>query len=298
MTTTTLEGNPAIRWECTGEEYHADPSLGQSSLKLFLTDPEQYHAEHVAHSALPREATASQQFGLDLERLIFFGETPGVLIPDNVLAPSNRNGKVILSKRGDAWEQFKAETIAEHGPDVRMMRVGEWQEKVVPLLMARDQLRQHEKANALLYGDGEVHVAFRWTDSRTGIACKAQLDFLSTCSSVPLAGDLKTAMAVHASAFKRAVNNFGYHVQGWWYREAVRQWCGETLPFVFVVIKNKPSYSVETYELDASWLDLAETKVRRGLDLLAEARESNTWHTPTHGRIIKLDPPKWAFYEE
>lgn len=288
----------ATRWICTGEEYHSDPGLGQSSLKAFLTDPEHFYAQQVARTAERSGPTASQQFGLDFERLVFFGETPGVLIPDEVLASSTREGKTILSRRGPAWTEWRDRMIEQHGEGVRLMRQDEWDSSVVPLLLGRDKLRAHDRANKLIYGAGQPHLALRWVDELTGIPCKCQLDMLHGPADDPrVIVDLKTAVATNPREFQRAVINFGYHIQAWWYRNAVERWTGRRLPFVFVVVKNKPSFCVETFDLDEDWFELAEVKVRAAMQRLRQAYDEGKWTTSTHGHVVTLKPPRWAYYE-
>lgn len=278
-------------WECSSEEYHAEHRVSQSGLKQFAADPQEYRRRYIEGEQEP--PSTSQQFGLDVEELVFYGRPPGILIPDEVLSVTRRGDKEILTRRGSAWEQWRAEAIAEHGEGVALLRRDEWASRVEPVERARDNLRRHAMAERLLWGPGRAHPAIRWTDPGTGLRCKAQLDRVYGDPPRILL-DLKTARAVDEQGFHAAVANFGYDIQHAWYRRAWAAVTGERLPFVFVVVKNSPSYSAECYELDDEWLPPAEQWIDERLTELAYAYEHDAWDTPTHGRIIKLKPRGWA----
>lgn len=286
-------------WHCTAEEYHADASLSQSKIKAFLRNPEGYYEQYVAQTSLPTATPKHFVFGTDFERLLFYGETPGVLIPIEVLSHSERNGKDVYSRRGTAWKEFEDRMKATHGEDVRLLTPAEWQQDILPLLIARDKLREHDAAKKLVYGQGFPHAAFRWEDD-TGLPCKCQLDMLHGYdpeggSEPKIIVDVKTAADSSPAAFSKAIGNFGYHLQACWYREAVRQWCGKTLPFVFVVSQSKPPYTCEVYELTPDWYTIAETQIRTAIDAILKCQETNHWHRETHGQIVPLNPMPWDY---
>lgn len=280
------------RLECRAgtREYHEYDAVSQSGLKLFADDPGQYRDRYVLHLGPDRTPSASMQWGLDFENLVFWNQIPGVLIPREVLAVSQRDGKEVLTRRGAAWEEWKERKIAEFGPDVRMLRDDEWDATVAPLLTARDALLAHPRAARAL--DGEPQVGLAWTDDVTGLPCKCQMDLVCR---FPMLADLKTAADSDPEAFTRAVLNFRYHWQAWWYREAWKRYTGETRPFLFIVVKSSPSYTVETYDLHADWYALAEVQVRDTMERLARAYANNEWRTPTFGKVVTLKPPKWAY---
>ncbi len=300
----------AERWDCTGEVYHADTSVSQSGIKLFLKDPGQYLGQYVDQTEPSSSATPSQQFGLDVERHLFFGELPKrenvIEIPDDVLQSVTfktgaKAGTTELQKRGEMWHAWQA----AQDPDAKLLRSHEmqpirdvYQAKVDLMMRVADSVKSHDRARKLVFGQGIPHIAFRWTDEATGLPCKCQIDMLHCTPSdnvePKMIVDVKTAKDATPKGFMKAVSNFGYHLQAWWYREAVRLWCGIELPFVFVVIKNEPSYHVECYILPDEWMDLAERKIRYGLKAIADCQSRSNWTSPTHGRIVMLDtPPPW-----
>jgi hypothetical protein len=268
-----------------GAEYHRAEGLSQSMLKVFREDPERFFELYVSRVvADASEPTDSQRFGLALERLVFYGETGHKLIPPDVL---NEQGH----RKGGRWTEFKNRMEQEHGPGVSLLTIDEWDKKVGPVMTACDKLREHPRASKLLWGQGDPHVAYFWTDEQTGLRCKCQLDILSSRGIIV---DLKAMASVSARDFASSVYEYGYHWQAWWYQQAVRRATGETMPFVFVCAKNKPSHHAECYELGADWMRLAELEIRRSLADLKAAYDTGDWHSATHGDVTVLNPPSWV----
>jgi len=273
--------------DMASEDYHALPRISQSAIKLFQTDPGKYHARYVLGE---QPTTKPKHFiwGQDFENLIFDNHLPGVVIPQDVLARSERDGKPVYSRRGPAFNEFVERMTAEHGPDVRLLKQEEWERDIQPLLLARDQLRSHVKASKLL--DGTRHQVALWDDEETGLPCKAQFDVISRFGTIT---DLKTAASAAPEEFNRSVFKFGYHKQAAWYRRAYQRVTGERRPFAFVVVQSSPSYFCEAYTLSDDWLELGEQQVTAGLRRLADAKASDNWHSDTWGQVVELRPLPW-----
>lgn len=280
--------NPATRVEIDPEAYHQMPGVSQSMIKAFVDDPGNYRTRYVLGEVPAGGEARHFEWGHDFENLVFYDRIPGVLIPNEVLAQSERDGTVIYSKRGPAWTEWKNRQIAEHGEQVRLYKQDEWEKTIQPYLIARDNLRAHGKAMKLL--NGERHAVITWTDEETGIPCKCQLD---TISRWRVLTDLKTSRDCSPAEFNRSVFNFGYHIQAEWYRRAWERLTGELWPFTFVVVQTKPSYGCETYDLDEAWYELARRKIREGLNGLKRAYDEDWWHTPTFGKVTTLEPEVW-----
>lgn len=280
--------NPATLVEIDSEGYFAMPGIGQSMIKQFVDDPGIYHQHYVLDQRPSGPEAKHFTWGKDFEKLVFDDELPGVVIPNEVLASHDRDGKTILSKRGPAWTEWKARQIEEHGEGVRLLRADEWAKNVEPYLLARDNLRLHGKAMKLLTGDR--HQVLTWQDEETGMPMRCQLDVVSRWKVLT---DLKTSRDIRPREFNRSIHSFGYHIQAEFYRKAWERLTGELLPFTFVCVRSQPSYGCETYDLDEKWYELAEQKIREGIRGLAKAYETDQWVTPTFGKVTRLEPEVW-----
>jgi hypothetical protein len=232
-------------------------------------------------------------WGSQLERYVFYDERPNAVeIPLEVL---NSEGH----RKGKAYTEWAKETRRLRGLHVQLLKGSEWNARLGPASVIEAGGRVNEvKAAERLVMDRDscdYHPVFQWTDEETGLPLKAQLDILRTDGLIV---DLKSATSVSPEDFVRAIRNFGYHIQAWWYREAVRIATGDTLPFVLVVVQNSPSYKLAIYDLDDSWYQLAEASARAWLKDLALAMETNDWRAPNEGCIVTLSPPRWAWNDE
>ena len=297
-------------WETTAEEYRADSSLSQSKIKDFLRDPQQFYRQHVARTEPHKPPTKAMIFGTDVERLAFYGSLPAMVIPQDVL---NAQGH----RKGAAWTQWEAAQIAQHGPDMKLLKAEEFADVCGPIMQAVEGLRSHQWANEFMFGGGAVrHVRMRWVDEITGLPCKCELDMLHLNNII---ADLKTARDVTVTGFQRQVLQLGYYIQGWFYREALRRiaqfidqqpdcemarQCRPILErvldnepplFCWIAVKNNPSYHTEVHPADDDWYSLAEPIVRQAMAEIKRCYETGRWQTSTHGTITNMKCPKFAF---
>ena len=284
--------NAATIWECTAEEYRHTPGvIHQSDLCSFISDPEQYYDRKTGRIP-PRERTEYFDYGCRFERYVMYDELP-IEIPREVLK-EDKNGK--LSRSGKAWEQYRDEQIIQHGPDVELLLPSQYEATVTPLKIAKEKLWEHDMARRLLFGNTQKHLRLKWTDEDTGLECACELDFLNLGSDdTPLAiTDLKSGRSSKPHAFNRHIGDYGYHIQAWWYREAVRRWCGLTLPWAWVISKSSSAWTCEVIEPSDEWFRRARASVKIGMRMLVEATETGDFHSQTHGEAVKVSPPNYT----
>lgn len=275
-------------FEATDAEYRSSPGLSQSALKCFLADPQLYR-EIQTGARQPSPPTESMIFGSRVDDFILRELSPAaVIIPDGVL---NKDGH----RKGKAWTDFAASN-----PGKELLKPDEYRLLFEPLQAIERNILLHEKANRLIYEfAGKNHVCIRWVDGETGLLLKAQMDRVLDRGCVV---DLKTAADNSPSGFAKAAANFGYHVQQAHYLAGCRAVFprAEKFPlvqhFAFVVAKNKPSYSVEAYQLDERFAELGERTWRAGINRYLAALENQDWSTPTHGEVVQVAPPRWLEY--
>lgn len=138
--------------------------------------------------------------------------------------------------------------------------------------------------------DGQSEVTMQWTDEVTGVACKARADWWVPGRFVM---DLKTTDDASPQGFARAVAKYGYHVQHAHYCDGARA-CGQPVRHYLILAQEKePPYAVGVYHLDAG-AELRGFELReRGLQLMRQCAETNTW--PGYGTgITELSLPAYA----
>ena len=295
----------------TKDEYHADPALSQSALKVFISDPQMFYRQYVARTEPRKPATPSQEFGNRVEDLAFRGSMNAFTIPQGVL---NEQGH----RKGARWTAYENEMQAAHGENVQLLKPEEFSKPLGPgaVLQAVDALRGHQQANNLIWGESIKNVRIRWVDELTGLQCRCEIDLLHASAII---GDLKTAMDVTVNGFHRAVLNFGYYIQAFMYREALRHVAmhldqqedsevlrfarpmlerirdGENILCAWIAVKNKQSHYVEAHPTHDEWYVIAEPIVRAAMFDLKAAYDSGHWQTKTHGQFTNLKPLPYAY---
>lgn len=290
-----------------GEAYHERDELSHSEFKLFVDNPEQFERVVLTREeklAFSSATVQSMDFGNKVEFALMHNRLPGnpVLIPREVLSKRKRAAKWyddnhveydeenpehhVFAKSGKAWKAFEA----EHDGDW-LIHPDDWDREVTPIARACDQVKQHVKARGLLFGGGVNHLAIVFACPFTGILLRCQLDWLSFTRYVV---DLKTARDVTPKGFSTNAFNLGYHIQAAWYRYAVYSLIGENLPWVFVAVKNKAPFNVETFKASESFLQLGWDEWRENMLAIERSMKEGSFRTLTHGQLVELDPPFWA----
>jgi hypothetical protein len=138
--------------------------------------------------------------------------------------------------------------------------------------------------------DGFSEVTMRWVDEPTGIACKARADWW-----VPgrFFMDLKTTDDASPKWFARAIADYGYHVQHAHYCDAARA-CGQPVRNYLILAQEKePPYVAAVYHIDAEAEARGFELRERGLQVLRNCLDTNTW--PGYGSgITEISLPGWA----
>jgi len=132
----------------------------------------------------------------------------------------------------------------------------------------------------LLHGEkGANEVSLLWLDERTGLACKARLDRLTTFEAWPTVVDLKTTRNAADWAFSRSAHDYGMHIQAAHTLAGLRALGdeGASRRFFNVAVENEPPHAFVPYELDEEALDQGEREVRCYLRALAKCRETGEW---------------------
>jgi exodeoxyribonuclease VIII len=243
------------------------------------------HRSRHAGRALPRRrldperppaaaSTAAQLFGTLAHSF--------VLEPDKahryVCKPEGHDGR---TKDGKAWLAANAGSICVGADD--------WQAATEA---RRAVLAVPELRHALSSGAPEVSVF--WTDERTGLQCRARIDWLHTLpDGRAIVLDLKTCPDAGPLEFGRSVWAYGYHRQAAHYTHGLQANGIEVAAFLFAAVSNAHPFIAVPYLLDDDATRRGADEVRELLDLYNECQRTNTW--PAYGDGVQvLSLPAWA----
>jgi hypothetical protein len=227
-------------------EYRAIDAVNWSSLREMRKGPSayRYRLDH------PREDTTRLGFGRGAHAALF--EPDRFALEFAVYTGARRAGK--------AWKAFEAVHAGR-----TILKAGEY----ARCIAMRDAVRAHgEAARHLRTGHSERAIV--WTDTETGLRCKARIDHLGD----ELLVDLKTTDDV--TRFGWFAEQLGYHSQLAFYRRGLRA-LGIDVPARIVAVECKPPHRVELVALAAARLEAGERECARLLRLVAACRSSKTW---------------------
>jgi hypothetical protein len=280
---------------------------------VYDIDPDTYHADPVdggslsstgARRLLPPSCPAHFKHWLDTE-----GETK----------PAWEKGKAAHKLVLGAGPGLVA-VADEWGKDPNAWRTDKVKERLaeirersdVPLKQAdyddvhamAEQIRRHPQAAALLDpASGKAEQTLIWRDQRTGVTCRALVDFLRY--PVPgrrfLLPDYKhTGVEYGASPEKvgRTMGDLGYHVQLAWYLMGVRALglAGDDAEALLIVQESRRPYLVTVAQPDPAAMRMGAIRCRQALDIYAECAASGRW--PGYSEeVVWAELPPWETKE-
>lgn len=138
---------------------------------------------------------------------------------------------------------------------------------------------------------GEAEVCIVWIDKKTGLLCKARIDYLHRDHAILI--DLKSTTDASKEAFSKAVYNFGYYQQCGWYVDGWKTVSGDDSAFVFLAAEKGVPYAVAAYEMAEEVVVAGRKSYRQALKIYQECLEKNYW--PGYSDTVEmLSMPTWA----
>jgi hypothetical protein len=261
--------------------YHADPvpggSLSASGAKLLLPPScpalYRYRRDHPKVSAEFDFGTAAHKFVL------------GAGQPVCRLSYDDWRGKEARAARDEARAQGYVPVLE---PD--------WQ-RVEAMAAA---IREHPVASALLDpGRGKAEQSLFWQDDETGIWCRARLDWLPHRDPARrfIIADYKTAAAADPASIRKAVANYGYHIQAAQYIDAAIACLDADPAFLFVFQMKDPPYLVNVAELDDDAIRVGRARLRSAREIFRDCTETGIWpgyEAQADDGITYITLPPWA----
>jgi len=158
----------------------------------------------------------------------------------------------------------------------------------------REAVLRHKTAR-LLIERGKPEVTMRWRCPRTGIMCKARMDWYY--EEMNFAMDLKSTDDASPSAFARSVANFEYHVQHCHYSSGTKALGSPIENYLICAAEKETPHAVGVYHIDAAAEERGFQILDRAMDTLAKCVETGLY--PAYGEDIEtLSLPGWAFWDK
>lgn len=254
-------------------DYHAHPALSSSGARKLL--PPSCPAVFEWERRNPPESKPVFDFGSAAHKLVL-GAGPDIRIVD---APDWRT-KAAKESRDEAYADGMIPVLTHEYERVRAMA---------------DALGSHPVA-AQLFSDGTPELSLFWRDDRSGVECRARLDWMGTnVLGEPVVVDYKTCASADPRAIARSVASYGYHVQHAWYIEGVEATgLADDAGFLFVCQEKNPPYPVTVVALDREAVRLGHFQARQARSIFAQCSASGEWPGHADESVVRLSLPVWA----
>lgn len=193
----------------------------------------------------------------------------------------------VCDKRTKDGKAVFAEFQAKN-PDKTIINVADANQ----IIAMKSAVNNHPFAKSILaLGLSEQTVI--WTDGDTGIKCKCRPDRIPA-NGKGLIVDLKTTTDAGEYGFGKSVLSYGYARQAAMYLDGVNTATGSFYDaFVFIAIEKEAPYRVETYMLDAEFIEYGRQEYKRLLALDSECREAKKYPNYQSNELIMLFKPKY-----
>ncbi len=159
--------------------------------------------------------------------------------------------------------------------------------------VARSAIKNSELSDA--FANGKAEQTLLWQEG--DIWLRSRPDFLTNDGRMVIDYKTTTGSAEPNSWVRTALGN-GNDLQAVLQMRGVQHLCKPNrIHFVFMVQEQEAPYAVSFVGLDPVFLDMAEHKLNRAIQLWSDCTLTNTW--PGYpSRICWMAPPAWAYTEE
>lgn len=183
-------------------------------------------------------------------------------------------------RAGALWKEFKAANA-----DKTILTVPQYE----LALRMRDAARKHPIARRYLDKEGRTEVTLQWTHVRTGLPCKARLDWW--CDVI---ADVKSTRNPAPAKFSGDAARFAYPMQLAFYADGLVACTGERPPVKIFAVQNVEPYDVVVYDVPEDTQDIGRQQVEHALGQVAACSKSNEWPGLAYAEEVPLKLPLWA----
>lgn len=252
-------------------DYHRNPdllpgpSISSSGLKTLLTrSPRHYWFDSPLNPERPPEQDKPHfNVGKAAHDMLLLSERwPECyfVLPEDFNARKTKEQAEYHAEREEAREAGKCILTHDEAQTVAAMAAS---------------LRANEFAAASLT-NGESEVTLAWQDKETGVWLRVRPDFLPHKRRI--IPDLKTAANGSPQAFRKAIDQFGYHMSAALYWDGIREIFGtEPTNWLHIVLEKEPPHVASLYELPGEDVERGRWLNRKAIRTYAGCLSADRW---------------------
>lgn len=293
MSTNTL--HPGVYSHLPIQQYHAADGYSSSQIRRILESPLAFKAEYI--DALIKDLT---KWGQTNRAMCIGGAVASLMDSRSVFD----NGYQVLghkvsklNKNTTEFKQAFAQATIDH-PEKTVILTQEYEQAqaIVHAIHHHPDPATRQQLEVLFDDPGlDSEISYVHVDPETGLKVKTRPDL----SLRGLLADVKTTTCSCAPwEYAKRVLNSGLHIQAAMGLDIVNAVKGtDIINWLLIVMEQSPPHDVAVYYLEEPTLELGRSEYRRGLRLLADCLETDTWPGKVAG-IQPISVPAYAFKQE
>lgn len=244
-------------------EYRAFPALNQSAAKHLLKSPAHYQA----YINTPQEETKALKFG--------------TFVHAAVLEPDTLNDLYATAPEVDRRTKEGKETWAAFATANAGKTILDAEESAIGHLVAA-HARLALKTHGVVFDATEVmyHVDY------CGVPLKAAIDGVAG----DYLWDIKTTDDASAAGMLKAIRNYRYNLQAYWYRLVYELATGRRpLGFRFLFVEKEPPFATAVCEIGPDLMSYAVSDFEKAITLYKECSATGVWPSyPEEVQVIDI----------
>ena len=254
---------PGVYDGVSSEDYHADPAIGSTSLKLIAQPGGPAKWKYLQANPEHKDA---YDLGTIVHSITLEQDDSQVQVID---APDWRTKDARAAKE-EARAARKIPLLAKDWEKARAMR-----DAIMADPIGKAAFTGHRAEASVFHDDN-------------GLMVKARPDAWHPGLLV----DLKTCLSAEHGKFGRTVLDLGYYQSNALYVDVVKAATGEDCKFGFFNVEKEPPYLVSWVELDDEYIDYGRRMNERAKRIYRECLEADTW--PGYPSLGPISLPGYA----
>lgn len=168
--------------------------------------------------------------------------------------------------------------------------------QLTPLMMEKilemqASVVQHNYYKIVAQGSHEEYVG----GEIFGMHFRGRVDSYKIIGDTLFITDLKTTVCADNWPFAKSIASLKYHVQGWLYRELLRQkYPDKKIVYTYLAVESAMPFITESWAASTAQMDAAREFVRANAVRFGNCVATNHWPAYTDGRTHEIELPKYA----
>jgi exodeoxyribonuclease VIII len=251
------------------EQYRASAAIGKSDLDYLQPPFTPAHFRAHKDGLMPQKESEAMTIGSITHRALL---EPDTMKDAFSVKPE---GMSLVTKEGRAWKD---------------------EQKGKPILSADvagningmvQAIHRHAEAKRLFVTAKTEQSIFVEHD---GLKLKSRVDILPEHGNI--IADIKTCESADPDEFAKAIANYSYYRQAYFYLKLCKLAGLEKTNFVFIAVEKTPPYEIGMYILDEEAMDAGRLTIERDLATIRECEARNKWPGRPRG-IMAISMPQW-----